>query len=121
MRYMTTAILAVMAGAAAAQGVRDGDVMLEATELQARLSGKSVLFHDGSEARFSASGNYTYRYTPQDPAFGGTYETTADSQVCVTFANGFARCDTYVLSDDRLVLINRDGLRFPVKTLSDLD
>lgn len=114
-------ICLLAAGAAGAQGMRDGDETMDAAGVQARLSGKSVLFYDGSEARYSANGDYTYRYTPQDPAFGGTYEATDDSQVCVTFANGSSRCDTYVVNGERLVLITKDGLRFPVKALTALD
>lgn len=111
----------VVAAPAAAQGLRDGDAKLTAGALHERLAGMSVRFHDGSEARFSRAGDYTYRYRPQDPAFGGTYLATEDSQVCVTFSGGFRRCDTYVMNGGRLVLITRDGLRFPVKTLTGLD
>lgn len=115
------AVLALLAPAAVAQGVRNSDVKMDAGEMRARISGKSVLFFDGSEARYFAGGAYSYRYTVDDPELGGTYRTTDDSQVCVRFVNGFGRCDTYVQSGDRLVLITRDGLRFPVRMLTDLE
>lgn len=117
----SVAVAVSIATAATAQGLRDGDTMLDVAQIEAQLAGNSVLFYDGSEARFGVNGDYSYRYTPEDAPFVGTYAATADSRVCVVFSGGANRCDTYVLDGDRLVLITDDGLRFPVKTRSALD
>jgi hypothetical protein len=100
---------------AQAQGTRPGDVPFAADALSAALSGRVLEFHDDSRARYGADGAYTYRYRPGDPPFRGTWETTEDSAVCVTFDNGFSRCDVIVRAAGRLVLITEEGLRFPVR------
>ncbi|PRY21158.1 hypothetical protein CLV78_11031 [Aliiruegeria haliotis] len=116
MRVLISALILIPA-MAAAQGVRESDRLLAANDLVDRLGGHVATFYDGSTAQYAASGDYSYRYTPDDPAFVGTYETASDSRICVTFENGFDRCDTYVEASGRLVLVTADGLRFPVKTL----
>lgn len=100
---------------AAAQSLKPGDTRLSAAELSAQLAGQEVEYYDGSTARYEVGGGYAYRYEPDGPAWVGTYQTTDDSAVCVTFDNGFGRCDTYVLNGTRLYLITADGLRFPVR------
>ena len=109
--------LALAAGTAAAQaGLRDSDIRLSQAELSAELAGQVVEFYDQSQAFYEAGGGYRYVYAPGDPPFVGTYAVTDDSAVCVTFDNGFSRCDTYVQAGERLVLIVENGDRYPVKS-----
>ena len=98
-----------------AQNLRPGDVMLTGDELAQVLVGQEVEFFDGSTARYGLDGGYAYRYRPEDPPFLGSYQTGEDSAVCVRFDDGASRCDTYVRSGDRLLLLTVDGLRFPVR------
>ena len=107
--------LLLTAGAVSAQGLRDGDARMDAAGMTDALSGQVVEFFDGSLARYGADGSYTYRYTPTDPEWIGTWEAQDDSRVCVMFENGRGRCDTYVRADGRLVLITSGGLRFPTR------
>lgn len=112
---------ALAASPASAQGLRPGDRIMEPAELDALLGGQAVEFFDGSVARYAPDGAYSYTYQPGDPPFLGRYGAAPDSQVCVTFDNGFDRCDTYVMAGDRLVLIIADGTRFPVRRISPLE
>ena len=112
------AVLAVAASPSWAQGVRDGDVRMTAAETRTRLAEHVVEFFDGSKARYRDDGSYAYTYTDDGPAYRGTFVANEGGEVCVTFDNGFDRCDTYVLSGNRLVLIIADGTRFPARSVS---
>ncbi len=83
-----------------------------------QLSGQVVQFFDGSKARYGSDGSYAYTYTDDQEPFVGTYSAAEGGEVCVTFDNGFSRCDTFVLSGDRLTLIIEDGTRFPVQRVA---
>ena len=75
MRALIALLLTV--GAASAQGLRDGDTRMDASGMAEALSGQVVEFFDGSLARYGADGSYTYRYTPTDPEWIGTWEAQA--------------------------------------------
>ena len=110
--------LALFALPATAQQ-RASDTAFTAEDLAETLSGQRVEFFDASAARYYADGTYEYRYSPDDPVWRGTWET-AGTEVCVTFDNGFSRCDAYVLDGERLVMIIEDGTRFPVRGVTDI-
>ena len=111
-------LIALLGTPALAQGLRPDDVLFSAGELEARLSGNTVEFFDGSKARYGSDGAYSYTYTDDDPPFLGAFTTTDGGEVCVAFDNGFSRCDTYVEANGRLVLIIADGTRFPARSVS---
>lgn len=113
-RIALTLAAGLVASIAAGQGMRADDAPFEPAALSDVLAGTTLEFHDDSRARYGAAGDYAYRYRPDDPPFRGTWETEG-SAVCVTFDNGFDRCDTIVRAEGRLVLITADGLRFPVR------
>lgn len=117
LRNVLALATALLASTASGQGMRAGDTLFEAAALSDLLAGTTLEFHDDSRARYGAGGAYEYRYRPGDPPFRGTWETE-DSAVCVTFDNGFDRCDTIVRAGGRLVLITAEGLRFPVRQQS---
>lgn len=104
-----------MPGIGAGQGMRDTDRTFGAADLSAALSGQTLEFFDGSLARYASDLGYEYRYRPEEAPFVGAWETNDASEVCVTFENGFSRCDVIVRAGERLVLITEDGLRFPVR------
>ncbi len=122
MRIGILALIALVAvsiqtSAVAAQGVQDDDARFSASGLSDAIAGQTLEFFDGSLASYADSAAYEYRYRPDEPPFVGKWRATDESEVCVTFNNGFSRCDVIVRSGDRLVLITEDGLRFPVRSV----
>ncbi len=89
------------------------DIPLSPEELDA-LAGQTFTFYDDGQAAFSAGGAYSYTYASGDAAFG-TYSIADDGSVCIAYRNGFCRCDLYVRSGGRLVLIDEKGDRYPVR------
>ena len=116
------AALAVLAATpVVAQGVKDSDRRLDASEIMEMLSGNTVEFYDGSKSSYGADGSYRYTYTDEDPPFVGVFTAADDSTVCVTFENGASRCDHFVMDGERLILVIEDGTRFPARSLSPAD
>ncbi len=113
---------ALLPAAAIAQTLdtRPGDALISSTDLDARLRGQEVVFFDDGVSHFYNDGRYTYAYDMGDGGFAyGYFEVAADSTVCIEFVNGFSRCDAFVENDGRLILITRDGDRFPVRDVRD--
>ncbi len=108
--------LAVTASGVSAQTLREGDTVLNDRQMAA-LSGVRHVFFDGGTSFFSETDRYTYTY-PDGGVAHGRYEIRIDGQVCTSFTHGFERCDTYVQSGSRLVLITEDGTRFPVREVN---
>ena len=104
--------------AAAQDGVRASDQRLDQSALASLLTGQVIEFYDGSKSRYGADGRYGYTYTDDGPVWAGDYTIGDDSEVCVAFDNGSARCDTIVMKWETIVLITTDGLRFPVRNQS---
>lgn len=116
MRYLLIFLLASGSVSAAEWSLRDGDIPLTRAEVQA-LEGRVLTFYDDGQSRYSAGGAYSYTYSVQNgggTAFG-TFEVAKDGSVCTEFRNGFHRCDLFVHSNGRLVLINEKGERYPVR------
>ncbi|MGI9369143.1 MAG: hypothetical protein ACR2O2_09915 [Ruegeria sp.] len=96
--------------------LRPGDVPLDSVDL-AGLAGQTLTFYDDGKSSYSAGGSYSYTYSAANgggTAFG-TYHIAQDGSVCTDFRNGLSRCDLYVRSGDRLILINEKGERYPVR------
>lgn len=122
MRLVTALLITALATPAGQAGAtewqtKEGDRLLDRDELETILRGHEVEFHDGSRASYGADGSYGYLYAGDDSAHAGRFETGEDSAVCVTFENGAARCDLYVMNGARLILITESGLRFPVRAI----
>jgi len=92
---------------------KPGDVPLSPDELDA-LAGRTLTFYDDGKAAFSVGGAYSYTYASGESAFG-TYSIAKDGSVCIAYRNGFSRCDLYVRSGERLILIDQKGDRYPVR------
>ena len=116
MRLSLGLALCVLAGTAAGQGLRAGDQVLSPDQMTSELVGQTHTFFDGGQSFFSVTDSYSYTYPDGGVAYG-RYELRADGVVCTFFNHGFERCDTYVRNGDRLVLINEEGVRFPVKSV----
>lgn len=119
MRYFLVASLFVLGPAHVLAGdwdLRQTDRPFEGHELAA-LPGQSFVFFDDGEAAFGADGAYSYTYSAANGGgtSWGSYHFAPDGSVCIDFVNGFSRCDLYVHSGDRVVLITEKGERFPVR------
>jgi hypothetical protein len=104
--------------ACAQDGVRATDRLIPMDELDSRLSGQVLEYHDGSKSRYTRDGTYGYTYTDDGPVWRGDYVVSGLGEVCVTFENGSSRCDLFVQSDTGLVLITAAGMRFPVRNIT---
>lgn len=113
-RYFFALLLLAGPLSAAEWPTKPGDVPLTSQELDA-LAGRTLTFHDDGQSKYSEGGAYSYTYSSGDSAFG-TYSIAEDGSVCIAFRNGFSRCDLYVRSGDRLILIDEKGDRYPVKS-----
>ncbi len=112
-RFLILALLTATPAIAAEWPTKPGDVPLSSEELNA-LAGQTFTFYDDGQAAFSAGGAYSYTYASGDAAFG-TYSIAEDGSVCIAYRNGFSRCDLYVRSGERLILIDEKGDRYPVR------
>lgn len=115
-------ISALLSGAASAQGIdtRPGDTLVPSDELDARLRGQEVVFFDDGVSHFYNDGRYTYAYDMGAGGYAyGYFEVGGDSTVCIDSVNGFSRCDAYVENGGQLILITREGDRFPVRDMRD--
>ncbi len=102
--------------AAAAQdwALRAGDKLLSHMEVAQLTTGQTLVFYDDGQSKFSAGGAYSYTYASGQSAYG-RYRIEPDGTVCIQYRNGFARCDRYVQSGTRIVLLTEDGQRFPIR------
>jgi hypothetical protein len=94
--------------------IREGDHPLYGPALQAAIVNQPVVFFDDGRSRYSAGGSYSYTYLGGQSAYGA-FRIADDGQVCITFRNGFDRCDRFVENAGRLVMLTADGQRFPVR------
>ncbi|WP_298839795.1 hypothetical protein [uncultured Roseobacter sp.] len=94
--------------------LRSSDRALDATETRALTEGQTLTFFDDGQSKYSAGGAYSYTYASGQTAYGA-YRIQPDGTVCITFRNGFGRCDRYVESAGRIVLLTEKGERYPVR------
>lgn len=81
----------------------------------ALIDGQTLTFFDDGQSKFSAGGAYSYTYANGGGTAFGAYEVGEDGTVCIAFRNGFGRCDRYVESGGRVVMLTEKGERFPVR------
>ncbi|MGA9252898.1 MAG: hypothetical protein WBV71_10690 [Roseobacter sp.] len=94
--------------------VRDSDRVLSRDEVKTLTAGHTLVFYDDGRSKYSVGGSYSYTYASGDAAYG-QYEIAQDGTVCISYRNGFSRCDRYVENGDRIILLTEKGLRFPVR------
>lgn len=116
MKCAVSLCLALFGTALAAQdwAIFDGDRVLDAAEVKALTAGQTLEFFDAGQSKYSHGGAYSYTYASGLSAFG-QYRVEPDGTVCVTYRNGAGRCDRYVRSGERIVLLTERGERFPVR------
>ncbi|UWR22877.1 hypothetical protein [Sulfitobacter sp. S190] len=113
MRLLLT-LLACPTALLADFAVLAGDVPLSRTEVVALTAGPDLAFFAGGVSRYSAGGAYSFTYDSGQSAFG-TYDVGPDGVICIAYRNGRSRCDRFVRSHGRLVMLTQAGDRFPVR------
>lgn len=93
---------------------REGDRALSRDEVDRLTAGQTIVFYDDGRSKYSVGGAYSYTYASGESAFG-RYDIADDGTVCIAYRNGFSRCDRYVESAGRIVLLTQSGLRFPIR------
>jgi hypothetical protein len=98
-------------------GLRDTDERFDAAGIEAEVSGRTLTFYDDGRSKFSAGGAYSYTYSIVNGGGSqfGTWSAEPDGIICISYRNGFSRCDMYVRASGRLVVLTEDGGRFPVR------
>lgn len=91
-----------------------GDIALSRGEVMEMTSQSVVEFFEGGQSRYSAGGSYSYTYQGGATAFGH-FVVTQDGMICITYRNGRDRCDRFVHSHGRLVMLTQDGQRFAIR------
>ena len=115
MRFtMTVCLLATLPASAQTFAPRPNDIALNDAAIARDVVGQTHTFFDGGRSFFSISGSYSYTYPDGGIAYG-RYELRGGGIVCTFFRHGFERCDMYVRNANRLILINENGDRFPVR------
>ncbi|QJF52633.1 hypothetical protein [Roseobacter ponti] len=106
----------VFAGPALSQdwALRDSDRTLSADEVDTLTAGRTLVFYDDGRSAYGPGDTYSYTYAGGQSA-PGRYSIAADGTVCIAYLNGFSRCDRYVESAGRIVLLTEDGERYPVR------
>ncbi|AXI53424.1 hypothetical protein SuNHUV7_08450 (plasmid) [Pseudoseohaeicola sp. NH-UV-7] len=114
--YPLLAVLASTLGASAQDWpLRDSDVALNSAEASQYVTGRTVVFYDDGQSKFSVGGAYSYTYANDGGSAFGTFSVRDDGAVCIDYKNGFSRCDLYVRSGANMVMITQKGERFPIR------
>ena len=95
--------------------MRSGDIVFDPDAMRERLSGQILTFYDDGQSEYYTDGRYTYTYADNGGTAYGYWRVEDNGAVCIEFVNGFSRCDLYVRNGDRLLLIDENGARFPVR------
>ena len=90
------------------------DTRLSKAEVQEMTEKPVVEFYEGGQSRYGADGSYSYTYQGGGTAHG-QFEIASDGVICILYNNGRGRCDTFVWSHDRLVMLTEKGERFPIR------
>jgi hypothetical protein len=89
-------------------------VVLDRSEVIGMTAGPALEFYEGGVSRYSAGGAYSYSYAGGGTAFG-SFTVAQDGMICIAYRNGHGRCDKFVRSHGRLVMLTADGRRFAVR------
>jgi hypothetical protein len=116
MRIVVFFVALVLSTPAAAQdwADRQGDVALSMQEISVLTSGTVLTYYDDGQSSYGADGAYTYTYASGEMA-SGSFTIKEDGKVCVIFTNGRDRCDRFVSSRGKIILLTAQGHRFPVR------
>lgn len=85
---------------------------VSASEITAAFVGKTAIFSDGTELKYSDNGDY--RWSKSGQSSSGKY-TISDGQICVDFSDGRKRCDMIVKDGSGYAMVTRQGQQFSLK------
>jgi hypothetical protein len=91
-------------------GFRDGRVHPAKSR---EIRGKTVMLDEGSTLQYGADGSYVY--TLGGRVSRGKWSIGSNGAVCIAFANGGGRCDTYLEQNGKLYLRNSNGSLYRVQ------
>ncbi|SMX39860.1 hypothetical protein [Octadecabacter ascidiaceicola] len=115
------ALLVAFATPATAQdfALRDSDTVPTSAALSDMILDRDVEYFDGGVSRYATDGSYAWTYAAENGGgvWEGTHEFAENATLCVVFVTGIERCDMFVTSGDRLVMLTSDGMRFPVREI----
>lgn len=114
MRLLLLLLFIPAAGLAGEFTLLKGDQALSMEQVSDLTRNGRLEFYEGGRSRYSVGGAYSYSYKDGGTAFG-RFEIRPDGAVCVTFRNGRDRCDRFVRSHGRLVMITQTGDRYPIR------
>jgi hypothetical protein len=114
MRFVLLLIIFPFGALAADFSLLDGDTALSRNEAVRMTANRDVIFYEGDLSRYSVGGAYSYSYAGGGTAFG-TFEIKENGVICIAFKNGRSRCDRFVHSHGRVVMISEQGDRFAVR------
>ncbi len=99
--------------------LRDSDTVPSNETLAETILDRDLEYFDGGVSRYAADGSYSWTYPAENGGgvWEGTHQFADNATLCVVFVTGTERCDRFVTSGDRLVLLTVDGLRFPVREI----
>ncbi|MCT4611196.1 MAG: hypothetical protein N4A70_18570 [Pelagimonas sp.] len=117
-RLIPLALLAPLPLFAQDFSLREDDQRIPPAELAERLSGRDLIYYDNGRSRYYADGRYSYTFDGDVMESAGGYWTIKeDGTICAEFISHRARCDLFVENNGRLVLIDEQGGRYPVKRI----
>ena len=114
MRFVLLFLCLPLMAHAAEFRVLPDDEPLSQAEVSEITERHLIEFFEGGQARYSAGGSYSYTYESGATAYG-RFEVGPDGVVCILFRNGRDRCDMFVRSHGRLVMVTQSGDRFPIR------
>ncbi|NNE51498.1 MAG: hypothetical protein HKN30_03750 [Sulfitobacter sp.] len=114
MRLVLFLLILPMTALAAEFPLLKDDRVLSRDEVSALTQRDVVEFYEGGQSRYAADGRYNYTYQSGGTAFGD-YEIGSDGVICIAFDNGRDRCDRFVHSHGRIVMITEGGDRYPIR------
>lgn len=114
MRFLIPALALAAPAFAQDFNVYDGDRTMTSQEIRTDVEGQTLVFYDNGESVFGPDSSYSYTYDGGGTA-NGQYRVEADGVICIDFENGWSRCDKYVRSGERIVLLTEKGERYPIR------
>ncbi len=114
-------LLIALAAPAAAQDyvARDSDTVPTKASLSELILDRDLEYFDGGVSRYDTGGSYAWTYAENNGGgvWTGIHDIQENGVVCVTYETGQERCDMFVLSGERLVMLTDDGQRFPLREI----
>lgn len=110
-------VVCLMAGPTIAQDfkTKDGDEIFDQFALAETLAGKVLVFYDDGKSQYYDDGRYSYTYAGDGGTAYGYWDVSENGAVCITFLNEATRCDLYVMNGKRMIMIDENSNRFPVR------